>query len=118
MRIEMKVDVGKLRDLVDDDVRMFANITAARHMDPFVPMQSGSLKNNTVIDADGIHYQVPYAHYQWYGEVMAGNPREYTGKDLHYTRSGAGAHWDELMLQNKYDVLLQEIKNHIKEKNT
>lgn len=117
MRIEMKVDVGKLRDLVDDDVLLFANSEAARLMDPYVPMESGDMKNDTVIDAEGIHYQVPYAHYQWYGEVMAGNPREYTGKALHYTRSGAGDHWDELMMQTKYDVLLREIKNYIKEKN-
>ena len=115
MRIEMKVDVGKLRDLVDNDVLLFANSEAARLMDPYVPMQSSSMKNDTVIDAEGIHYQVPYAHYQWYGEVMAGNPREYTGRDLHYTRSGAGDHWDELMMQTKYDVLLREIKNYIKE---
>ena len=120
MRIEMKVDVGKLRNLVDDDVRKFANEAAVRHMTPYTPHKGGVL-DKPVVSAEEIRYQdVPYAHYQWYGKVMAGNPREYTGEDLHYSTSAhpeATAHWDAVMMQNKYDVLLREIKNYIKEKN-
>ncbi len=42
----------------------------ARHMDPYVPMQSGILKNTRDIEDDGITYRGPYARNMYYGKVM------------------------------------------------
>lgn len=56
-----------------------------RLSDPYVPMQSGTLKNTAIEGDDYILYNVPYARYQWGGAVMAGSPpKRTTNKALTY----------------------------------
>lgn len=81
-----------------------------RLSDKYVPMQSGSgahMKNQVQIAGDGsyIVYPGPYAHYQWYGEVMAGRaPKHYTGKKLTYNGAPMrGARWTERMMIDRRD---------------
>lgn len=76
----------------------------ARFCDPYVPMQQGFLKNSVSIALDGsqVIYQGPYAHYHYYGEVMAGRaPKKYTGKKLKHHGANRGAMWDKRMLADK-----------------
>ena len=80
-----------------------------RLSDKYVPMQQGILKNNAQIAGDGsqIVYPGPYAHYQWYGKVMAGRaPKEYTGDDLTYNGAPMrGPRWTErMMIDRKEDI--------------
>jgi hypothetical protein len=88
------------------------------HLDPYTPYQNGGLMTKTATiapDGSAIVYNAPYAHYQYYGKVMAGRaPKRYTGDDLTY--SGApmrGAQWDKRMLADKHDDLVRDLKTII-----
>lgn len=73
--------------------------------DPYVPKQSGTLKNTARILNNGtghiyLRYSQPYAHYQYYGSAMAGRaPKHYTGKPLQYQEAPMrGPRWDQRMM--------------------
>lgn len=100
-----------------------------RLSDPYVPMQSGTLKNTAVIAGDGssLTYIQPYAHYQYTGKVMGPNyltasgewrsgkaPKHYTGAALDYSGGGMrGPQWDKRMLADKGDELARNLKRYI-----
>ena len=94
------------------EVQKYLASEVVRLSDKYVPMQSGSgahMKNNVQIASDGsqIVYSAPYAHYQWYGKVMAGRaPKHYTGDDLTYNGAPMrGARWTErMMIDRKEDI--------------
>ena len=89
-----------------------------RLCDPYVPMQQGLLKNQATIAGDGsyIVYTQPYAHYQYYGKVMAGRaPKQYTGDDLTYHGEPMrGPNWDKRMLADKSNDLERSVEAYIK----
>ena len=70
--------------------------------DPYVPMQSGTLKNTAQVSRGGefIVYPQPYAHYQYHGIVMAGRaPKHYTGEPVAYHGAPMrGKQWDKRMM--------------------
>ena len=84
-----------------------------RLSDPYVPMQQGILKNTAQVVDSGtgvaILYNQPYAHYQYYGEVMAGRaPKHYTGKDIDYhDASIRGKEWDKRMMADRKDDVVK-----------
>lgn len=102
----------------DGEARVFIANEVARLSDPYVPMQSGTLKNQRVVAKNGkkITYPGPYAHYQHEGHVMAGRaPKHYTGKALTYHGAPMrGAHWDKRMLSDRKDDLVRATEKHIK----
>lgn len=77
------------------------------YSDPYVPMGQGTLKNTGQIVDGGtdvyIVYDQPYAHYQYYGEVMAGRaPKQYTGVPLTYhDEPMRGPKWDKRMMADR-----------------
>lgn len=89
-----------------------------RQSDPYVPMQQGMLKNQRTIAGDGsqIVYTQPYAHYQYYGQVMAGRaPKEYTGDELTYNGAPMrGARWTERMLADKRNEIENNVEAYIR----
>lgn len=89
-----------------------------RLSDKYVPMQQGMLKNNAQIASNGsfIVYNQPYAHYQYYGKVMAGRaPKDYTGADLTYNGAPMrGPRWTERMLADKRNDLEKSVEAYIK----
>lgn len=91
--------------------------TVARLSDPYVPMQSGTLKNTRQIDVDGkgILYNQPYAHYQYYGEVMAGRaPKQYTGKAIDYHGAPMrGPRWDKRMMADLGDEVVNDLAKFV-----
>lgn len=100
-----------------DKVRKYLASEVKRLCDPYVPMQSGDLKNRATIAADGsyIVYTQPYAHYQYYGEAMAGRaPKQYTGKALKYHGANRGKQWEKRMLADKSNDLERSIEAYIK----
>lgn len=117
MRIAVNIDAKKIlaeRGLGSSNkVQKYVASEVARLSDPYVPMQQGHLKNLHTIAADGsqIVYTQPYAHYQYYGKVMAGRPpKKYTGDDLTYNGAPMrGARWTERMLIDKR----AEIENNV-----
>lgn len=88
-----------------------------RLCDPYVPMQQGHLKNTATIAGDGsfIVYSQPYAHYQYYGEVMAGRaPKHYTGEKLTYHGAPTrGPQWEKRMLADKSKDLEKSVEAYI-----
>lgn len=117
MKIKVDIDSKKIlasRGLGNSNkVRKYVASEVARLSDPYVPMQQGMLKNQRTIASDGsyIVYTQPYAHYQYYGKVMAGRaPKKYTGGDLTYNGAPLrGARWTERMLIDKR----AEIENNV-----
>ncbi len=77
------------------------------YCDEYVPFAQGTLKDAQITDegADGasIVYNTDYAHYQYYGEVMAGRaPKHYTGVPLTYGGGGRrGKEWDKRMMADR-----------------
>lgn len=103
----------------------------AQYMDPYVPMQSGTLAQSPRIDANGVHYNQPYAHYQYEGLVYGpnipiirdgvvvgffsrpGEPKHPTGAHLEYSKEMhplATDHWDKAMMRDRGDEFIQSVK--------
>ena len=122
--MSVKVDLPKAEILKrlglggSNKVRKYIASEVKRLCDPYVPMQRGNLKNNATIAADGssIVYNQPYAHYQYYGEVMAGRaPKQYTGEKLTYHGAPTrGPHWEKRMLADKSKDLEKSVDVFIK----
>lgn len=121
MKIKVDIDTEKIlasRGLGSSNkVRKYIASEVARLSDPYVPMQQGMLKNQRTIASDGsqLVYNQPYAHYQYYGKVMAGRaPKKYTGDDLTYNGAPMrGARWTERMLIDKRAELENNIEKFI-----
>ena len=119
-----KVDINKAEILKrlglggTNKVQKYIASQVKRLCDPYVPMQQGLLKNNATIAGNGssIVYTQPYAHYQYYGEVMAGRaPKQYTGKKLTYHGAPMrGAQWEKRMLADKSKDLEASVEAYIK----
>lgn len=79
----------------------------AKDTSPFVPMLTGSLNQNTVVDENVIRYRAPYARFLYYGKLMvdpdtgsswarANAKKVVTDQDLVFTTAfhpQAQAHW-------------------------
>ena len=124
MSVNIKVDIPTAKILKsrglgsDTGARRFLASEVKRFCDPYVPMQQGLLKNQAVIASDGsqLIYTQPYAHYQYYGKVMAGRaPKHYTGDDLTYHGAPMrGPNWDKRMLADKSQDLERSLDAYIK----
>lgn len=100
-----------------DAVRYLAS-EVKRLSDPYVPMQSGTLKNTAQVTDDSVLYNAPYAHYQYHGAVMAGRaPKHYTGEKLRYHGGDSspprGPEWDKRMMADRGDELRESFARHI-----
>lgn len=119
MRLNIRTNISTARILRQ---RGLGDSTEARqalaeivknYCDPYVPMSAGSaehMKEQVDIATDGskIIYSVPYAHYQYHGEVMAGRaPKQYTGEAIDYHGAPMrGKEWDKrMMADRKRDVV-------------
>ena len=108
-----------------NDVQMYVDSTVIRLMIPYTPMRNGILYTSatlgTVIGSGEIHQIVPYAKFQYYGNVMVsrltgsawarnGESKVLTNRPLHYDTSRhpmAGKLWFERMKADKKDAILQ-----------
>ena len=92
----------------------------AKHMDGYVPYQTGILKNTRIIEPDGVLYNQTYARYQYYGELMLapsgsswarkGERKHRTGKELNYHGAPMrGKLWDKRMWADKSRIILTKI---------
>ena len=76
------------------------------------------LKNTYQISStgDSLTYTAPYAHYQYYGKVMAGRaPKQYTGDSLTYNGAPMrGEQWEKRMLADKSKDLTNSLEAFIK----
>lgn len=119
----MKIDINpatilRARGLGDDNgARKHLASTVARLSDPYVPMDTGTLKNSKQIDSEGrtLTYPGPYAHYQYHGEVMAGRaPKQYTGRPIDYHGGPMrGPEWDKRMMADRGDEVTEELAKYV-----
>ena len=122
MRIKIDIDTKKIMAAhgmgSSSKAQKFLASEVVRQSDPYVPMQQGMLKNQRTIAGDGsqIVYTQPYAHYQYYGQVMAGRaPKEYTGDELTYNGAPMrGARWTERMLADKRNEIENNVEAYIR----
>ena len=120
MRVTVNIDAKKIlasRGLGSSTkVQKYLASEVKRISEPYVPMQQGDLVD-AQIAADGsqIVYTQPYAHYQYYGKVMAGRaPKKYTGDDLTYHGAPMrGARWTERMLADKKHEIEKNVETFI-----
>ena len=91
------------------DTALFAASEMRRLMDKFVPMDTGSLKDNVnvyVEDGSGIvHYLSPYAH------------RMYEGDSFNFSTEKhplATSHWDNAMMQVHGKDLIGAVQKYVK----
>ena len=124
--MKVKVDISPAKILKarglggDTSAQKYLASEVKRLSDTYVPMQQGMLKNQTQIAADGSYlvYTQPYAHYQYYGEVMAGRPpKQYTGDSLNYHGAPMrGKQWDKRMLADKSKEIERNLETFIKKR--
>ena len=72
---------GKAQQFLDNEV--------IRTTDPYVPLDSGKLKQSAIsgtkVGSGKVVYNTPYAKYQFYQKLMVGKaPKTLTNKDLQY----------------------------------
>lgn len=124
MKIKVDINTAKIlksRGLGSDNgVQKYLASEVKRLSDPYVPMQQGALKNQSTIASDGsqLVYTQPYAHYQYYGKIMAGRaPKSYTGDDLTYHGAPMrGPQWEKRMLADKSKDIERSVEVFIKKR--
>ena len=71
------IPIGKIKANLgiepNGKVQKFFTNTCVRHMDKYIPKDTGMLRTNVDIQSDSITYQSPYAHYQYKGEREDGS---------------------------------------------
>ena len=87
-------------------VQRFFTDTCYRHMDKYVPKDTGMLRINVDKGANYITYESPYAHAQYIG-VVHGSPVR------NYTTPGTGPYWDKRMWSAEKDSVIKEVQNYV-----
>lgn len=101
---------------------IFLRDEVSRLCDPYVPMNTGTLKNAKVYpNSHSIKYVQPYAHYMYKGKVAMGSSkpegvkRSISDKDIKYQGSPKrGAEWDKRMMDYNKDKVIKDVQNYIK----
>lgn len=104
-RISVSAALDKeLKHCLDDNTRRFANQTFYRYMIPFTPFVTGAMATTVNIEADGIHFETPYAHRNYEGDNFN------FSKELHPL---AQAKWGEAAANIHSRAISREIKLYI-----
>ena len=101
---------------------IFLRDEVSRLCDPYVPMNTGTLKNAKVYpNSHSIKYVQPYAHYMYKGKVAmgsskpAGVKRSISNKPIKYQGAPKrGAEWDKRMMNDNKDKVVKDVQNYIK----
>lgn len=101
---------------------LFYRDEVARLCDPYVPMNTGTLKNTKVYpNSHSIKYVQPYAHYMYKGKVAmgsskpAGVKRTISNKSIKYQGAPKrGAEWDKRMMNDNRNKVIKDVQNYIK----
>lgn len=98
---------------------------------PYVPFESGTLRDSVTITPKTITHNAPYAHYQYTGDVYGPNypitqngvrvgyysppnrPKYPTGKRLKYKNPKAAAKWDQVAAGTQLPKLVSSLQAYI-----
>lgn len=100
---EIKADLGINPD---GPVQKFFTETCYKHMDKYVPMRDGHLRDTVVRGKDYITYEQPYAHAQYVGYTK--------GPVVNYTTPGTGPYWDERMKSAEMQIVVKEVQDYVR----
>lgn len=89
----------------DGRVQKFFTDTCAKHMDKYVPMDTGALRTNISKTTDSITYESPYAHAQYVGFTK--------GEVKNYTTPGTGPYWDKRMVSAEMVDIVNEVQRYV-----
>lgn len=93
-------------------VQKFFTETCYKHMDKYVPMDTGALSRNVDVKSDSITYQSVYANYMYKGISKSGKPFNYN-KDKH---PYAGSYWDKRMVSAEMKDIIKEVQEKVEGK--
>lgn len=80
-----------------------------KHMDKYIPFDTGTLATSVDEQPDSITYEQLYAHYQYKGISKSGNELNYH-KDKHPL---AGSYWDKRMVSAEIQDVVKEVQDYI-----
>ena len=141
MDIKLKPEVNFVKlesqfsDIMDfekhPDLGVQLHNALARYLNPYVPMQTGTLSQSTIISPDRVTYTQPYAHYQYSGIVYGPNipvfengmitgwfsppgkgTKQPTGRPIHYSTELhplATHHWEQAMMRDCGEAFTKEV---------
>ena len=89
----------------DGRVQRFFTDTCAKHMDKYIPRDTGMLRANITKTADSITYESPYAHAQYIGYTK--------GEVKNYTTPGTGPYWDKRMVSAEMEKVVSEVQAYV-----
>lgn len=97
---QIKADLGID---VNGKVQKFFTDTCAKHMDKYIPQDTGALR--TIIDkgSNYITYESEYAHYQYVNQFPEEN----------YTTPGTGPYWDKRMVSAEMPIVVKEVQRYV-----
>ncbi len=89
-------------------VQKFFTNACYKHMDKYVPKDSGDLRTVVDVNDDNIVYEMPYARYQYYGVR-----EDRTHEVKNYTTPVTGPYWDKQMVSAEMQDVVKEVQNYI-----
>lgn len=124
IRIDIDIDKAVKNRHFDRAEKYMAQRVKA-YCDPYVPMQSGHLKNSAEVGANYVKYLGPYARFQYGGRVMVGirsgspwarrgEKKVLTNRSLSYHGGGQrGSKWDKRMMAQRGGELRRDVANFV-----
>lgn len=129
MQANIKIKMNPVNKIIKDHglerggpVNRFLRDTVERLSDPYVPMQSGFMKNRRSYPNDhSIKYNAPYAHYHYKGKKAVGPSRPkgvkrtISGIDMKYNGAPKrGPEWEKRMINDKGKQVCKDVERFIK----
>lgn len=124
IRIDIDIDKAVKNRHFDRAEKYMAQRVKA-YCDPYVPFQTGHLKNSAEVGANYVKYLGPYARFQYGGRVMVGirsgspwarrgEKKVLTNRSLSYHGGGQrGAKWDKRMMAQRGGELRRDVANFV-----
>lgn len=130
---EVNVNAGRIAQKVEGDNAFwtYAASTWHRLYKPYVPFDTGTLRNTVRIRPGEIEHTEPYAHYQYAGEVYGPNyplykngvhigffsqpdrPKRKMGRPLKYKHPRASKEWDKAAEPTQKPKLISSLQSYI-----
>ena len=129
----VNIDVRGMVDKLENDSAFWTFAASEWHRlyAPYVPFESGTLRDSVTIAPKTITHNAPYAHYQYTGDVYGPNypitqngvrvgyystpnrPKHKTGGKLKYKNPKAAAKWDQVAAGTQKPKLASSLQAYI-----
>ena len=127
------INARGMADKLENDSAFWTYAASEWHKlySPYVPFESGTLRDSVTIAPNTITHNAPYAHYQYTGDVYGPNypitqngvrvgyysptnrPKHPTGKRLKYKNPKAAAKWDQVAAATQAPKLISSLQAYI-----